>query len=311
MDPLKRINEWIDKPLPILRLEIIRIFAPLAILGFMSGRLAHADEWIGSAGFRVPPLPRDHRQPIWLPGLPNGVAWALVTVMVLSALAASAGWKTRKASYIYAATIGYVALSDRLAAFTVSKIGGIIMLAVALGPAGSRLGVDAWLALKRGEPPPPHVQPLGSLRFLQVWLVTFYCASGLAKAGGDWLTTPMVLWSHLHDSYQTIISFELARIMPAWVWTPMQKMVLAFEALAPIWFSVRYTRTAALIFGLGMHLGIGLMFGPVVWFALLMMTVLIGCYLPDGLLARLDTFVSRFEQVEPQVKPRHQDLSQP
>jgi hypothetical protein len=188
---------------------------------------------------------------------------------------------------VFAATLAFVGLSDRLAAFTVSKISPVIMLAVALGPAGSMLGVDAWLRRRRGEPLPPAVQSLGSVRFLQLMLVTFYCASGLAKAGGDWLVVPRVLWTHVHDSYQTPISFFLASTLPAWSWTPMQASVLAFEALAPLWFGLRWTRPYALLFGLGMHLMIGVMFGPVVWFALLMMTLLLGCFLPESWLARI------------------------
>jgi hypothetical protein len=34
------------------------------------------------------------------------------------------------------------------------------------------------------------------------------------------------------------------------------------------------------------------MFGPVVWFALLMMTLLLGCYLPDRWVERLDARVA-------------------
>jgi leucyl/phenylalanyl-tRNA--protein transferase len=45
---------WLDEPQPALRLELVRIVAPLAILGFMSSRIAHADEWIGDGGFHVP-----------------------------------------------------------------------------------------------------------------------------------------------------------------------------------------------------------------------------------------------------------------
>jgi hypothetical protein len=41
-------------PEPVLRIEIVRILAPLATLGFMSSRLRHADEWIGAAGFHPP-----------------------------------------------------------------------------------------------------------------------------------------------------------------------------------------------------------------------------------------------------------------
>ena len=63
---LRGISDWLEEPLPVLRIEIVRIAAPLAILGFMSGRLAHADEWIGDAGFRVPDLGGDWRQPIYI-----------------------------------------------------------------------------------------------------------------------------------------------------------------------------------------------------------------------------------------------------
>jgi len=285
--PLRRIVAWLDEPQPVLRLEIVRIFAPLAVLGFMSGRLVHADEWLGDAGFRVPDLGGDIRQPLYIPALPAGAAWAVVTVMVVSGLLCSMGVRARASAVVFAATLAFVGLSDRLAAFTVSKISPVIMLAVALGPAGSMLGVDAWLRRRRGEPLPPAVQSLGSVRFLQLMLVTFYCASGLAKAGGDWLVVPRVLWTHVHDSYQTPISFFLASTLPAWSWTPMQASVLAFEALAPLWFGLRWTRPYALLFGLGMHLMIGVMFGPVVWFALLMMTLLLGCFLPESWLARI------------------------
>jgi hypothetical protein len=285
--PLRRIAEWLDEPQPVLRLEIIRIFAPLAVLGFMSGRLVHADEWLGDAGFRIPDLGGDIRQPLYIPALPSSVAWAVVTVMVVSGLLCSAGVRARTTALVFASTLVFVGLSDRLAAFTVSKISPVIMLAVALGPAGSMLGVDAWLRRRRGAPAPPSAQSLGSVRFLQLMLVTFYCGSGLAKAGGDWLVVPRVLWTHVHDSYQTPISFFLASTLPVWVWTPMQASVLAFEALAPLWFGLRWTRPVALLFGLGMHLMIGVMFGPVVWFALLMMTLLVGCFLPDRWFARV------------------------
>ncbi|HEY3815984.1 MAG TPA: HTTM domain-containing protein [Polyangiaceae bacterium] len=284
-NPLVRLAAWLDAPQPVLRLEIIRVFAPLAVLGFMSGRLVHADEWLGDAGFRVPDLGGDVRQPLYVPALPSSVAWGVVTVMVIAGLLCALGVRARATALLFAVTLAFVGLSDRLAAFTVSKISPVIMLAVALGPAGSLVGVDAWRRRRRGEPQPPAVQRFGSLRFLQLMLVVFYCASGLAKAGGDWLVVPKVLFSHLHDSYQTAISFFLASTLPSWVWTPLQGSVLAFEALAPLWFGLRWTRTYALLFGLGMHLGIGLMFGPVVWFALLMMTLLVGCFLPDRWLA--------------------------
>ena len=61
-----RFFSWLKEPVPVLRLELVRICAPLAILGFMSGRIAHADEWLGEGGFRVPDLGYvDFRQPLY------------------------------------------------------------------------------------------------------------------------------------------------------------------------------------------------------------------------------------------------------
>jgi uncharacterized membrane protein YphA (DoxX/SURF4 family) len=284
---------WLETPMPVARLEIVRVLAPLAILGFMSGRLVHADEWIGDAGWRVPRLADSVFQPVYLPALPTAAAWCVVSVMVLSGVATSIGWKTRASALVFAATLVFVALSDRLAAFTVSKIGPVIVLAVACGPSGSHFGVDSWRRRQRGEPASPLAAPLPPVRFLQAMLVSFYSASGIAKAGGDWLTTPFVLWSHLHDSYQTAISFFLAKTLPASVWTPMQYLVLVFEVFAPLWFAVRQTRLLAVLFACGMHVGIGLMFGPVIWFALLMIVLVTACFMPASWLERAPVAASR------------------
>jgi uncharacterized membrane protein YphA (DoxX/SURF4 family) len=254
----------------------------------MSSRLAHADEWIGDAGFRVPDLGGDWRQPLYVPALPAGVAWAVAAAMIGSGLACAIGWQTRTSALVFAGTLAYAAIADRLAAFTVSKLSPVVMLAVAAGPAGSFLSVDGWRARRRGDTRTPTERPCGSIRFLQVLPVTLYSASGIAKMRGDWLRVPFVLFSHVHDSYQTAISFALASALPAWTWTALQGLVLAFEVLAPLWFGLARTRPFALVFGLGMHAMIGLMFGPVVWFALLMMILLTAGYVPERCLERLE-----------------------
>jgi hypothetical protein len=53
-----------------------------------------------------------------------------------------------------------------------------------------------------------------------------------------------------------------------------------FEAGAPLWFALRWTRRPALVAGLVMHALVGLMFGPVVWFSALMGLLLVACYGP-------------------------------
>jgi hypothetical protein len=297
---LRRILAWFDEPTPVLRIEIVRICAPLAILGFTSGRLAHADEWIGDAGFRVPDLGGDWRQPLYIPALPSWAAWSVAAAMVVSGLACCLGVKTRASALVFASTLVFVALSDRLETYTVTKLSPAVMLAVALSPAGARLGAEAYFRRKKTGKRPKKYRTSGSVRFLQLLVVVMYSASGIAKARADWLKVPLVLWSHLHDSYQTPIAFALASVLPAWTWTLFQGMVLAFELFAPLWFGLPRTRTWALCFGLSMHTMIGLMFGPVRWLALLMMTLLTAGYLPERSLRPLDALAERLEPARAQ-----------
>jgi uncharacterized membrane protein YphA (DoxX/SURF4 family) len=288
------VERWIGTPEPILRLEIIRIGAPLATLGFMSSRLAHADEWLTHVGFQVPEMTvPDWRQPVYLSPLSITSAWVLAAVMVLSGLAVAAGFRARAAALLFAITLAYVALADRLAAFTVSKLSPAVMLALAAAPCGRRLGVDAFLARRRvpRTPPPRYVASAG-VRFFQVLLPVFYAGSAIAKGRGDWLTNPVVLYTHLHDSYQTPLSWAVLALFPAWAYTLMQAVVFALEAGAPVWCAWPRARPFALVTAIAMHLGIGLMFWPVRWFSLLMITLWCGAFLPEAWLERAERRLS-------------------
>jgi uncharacterized membrane protein YphA (DoxX/SURF4 family) len=295
------LSRWVEEPILVLRMEFFRILGPLFILGFMSRRFRYADEWIGPTGFRVPPLHGDWRQPLYIPAVPTWAAWTIAVVMVVAGLCVSLGIRTRASALVFAATLSFVALSDRLAAFTVSKISPVLMLAVAIGPSGGRLGVDAWWKRKSGGKRPRKMRSIPPVRFFQLFLPVFYSSSGIAKARGDWLTTSHLLWTHLHDTYQTPISLFIARITPGWGFNVLQGLVLAFEAGAPIWFAIPATRKYAFVFGMGLHLMIALMFGPVVWFGLLMMSVLAAAYMPEEWFAPLERVASWLEK-RPKIK---------
>jgi uncharacterized membrane protein YphA (DoxX/SURF4 family) len=279
---------WAYGPQPVERLELLRIFVPLAILGFMATRLVHADHWVGDAGFTVPDLGGDWRQPVYLPPIPGAMAWVFAAIMVVSALATAAGALTRWAALALALTTAHAGLADRLAAFTVTKLAPVLAFALCVSAAGARFGVDAWRAHRRAPAAPlPTHAPGGTVRFVQVMLPVFYGASGLCKARGDWLERHDVLWTHLHDSYQTGFSHLLANAMPTAGWAAMQWLTLVFEVGAPLWFALPWTRIPAFVYGVAMHAMIGLMFGPVIWFSLLMITLLVAAYAPIGWLGAL------------------------
>ena len=276
------LAQWLFGPQPIVRLELLRILAPLAILGFMANRVAHADDWLSVAGFSVPDLGGDDwRQPLYIPPVPEWAAWSLAGLLVLAGLFVAIGLFTRLSTLTFALLLFYVALADRLAAFTVSKLGPLLMLALFFSPCGARYGVDAWRRQRRAPTPKPTHVSGGNVRVFQLLLPVFYFSSGVCKAHGDWLTHSNILWSYLHDSYQTPVSLLLANTLPGWSWGVFQWATLTFEYGAPLWFALRWTRPLALGVGVSMHLMIGLMFGPVLWFSLLMISLLVSSYAPE------------------------------
>lgn len=290
-----RFFAWLKRPVPVARLELVRICAPLAILGFMASRIAYADEWLGDGGFRVPDLGYgDPRQPLYLPALPGSVAWAVALTLVASGLAVSFGWNARRAAWVFATCGAWVALSDRLAAFSVSKLTPVVAIALALSPCGERFGIDAWRRKRRA----PHVElprevVSGSVRFFQILIPVIYCASGIAKARADWLKQPFVLWSHLHGTYQTSVTLFLANILPPFAWTVFQAGTLLLETFAPLWFSWSRTRPYAVVAAASMHAMIGLMFGPVRYFAMLMATLILASHLSPHVIERVTTWLER------------------
>jgi hypothetical protein len=272
-------------PQPIVRLAVLRIGIAVALLVFVATRVIYPDDWLSSDGFRIPPLDGDYHQVVYLSPLSPFTARVFCALVVVAGLATAAGFYTRWSAALLAVLLGYAAISDRGAAFTVLKIGPVLLVALALSPAGEVWSVDAWRRKRRDASyVPPALVSGGCVRFFQIFLAVFYLASGIAKARGDWVHNPYVLWSHLHDSYQTPVSWFFANHLPSFAWSVMQYSTLAFELGAPLWFVLPWTRTVAAAYGVAMHALIGMMFGPLAGFSLLMMTLLVGSFAPATLL---------------------------
>ncbi len=146
-----RLRDWLDAPQPIERLALARIVLPLVLLSFQSSRLVHADHWLRPIGFRVPYLGgRDWRQPLYIPPVSPGLAWTIAAGTVVErALSLGGVHDPRAAGALFAALMAYLALADRLEAFTVSKLGPMLALALCLSPSGARYGLDAWRRRRR------------------------------------------------------------------------------------------------------------------------------------------------------------------
>ncbi len=231
------------------------------------------------------------------------LAYLVALATVASGLATSLGYRTRVSSGVFAVLLAYLALADRLETFTVNKLGTVVAIALFATPSGARFGIDAMLRqAKNAERELPTHVTWGNVRFFQALLVTMYFTSGVAKLRGDWLSSSGVIYSHLHDSYQTAFTYFLATSVPAFGWTVFQSVTLLYETGAPLWFSMRKTRLAALFVGLGMHAAIGLMFGPVIWFSFLMSALLLSCFAP---LAWLSNWLGRvWERSTPSNRPQ-------
>jgi hypothetical protein len=131
------------------------------------------------------------------------------------------------------------------------------------------------------------------VRFFQLLVPVIYCASGIAKARGDWLHHPYVLFSHLHGTYQTPVTLFLANLVPPFLWTLLQVGVLVLETAAPLWFAWGRVRPYAVLAAVTMHAFIGLMFGPVKYFAILMATLILASHLAEPLLLRATARLAR------------------
>jgi hypothetical protein len=170
---LERLFARFVAPQPLVRLELVRILVPLAVLGFLSSRIAHVDDWLSVAGFHIPDLGRANaRQPFFVEPLSATGARVLAGLLVVSALGLAAGAWTRVSGVLFTIALLYADLIDRLSEFTVSKIGVVLALALTLSPAGARLSVDALRRRKKLGTPPPTLVAAGYVRAFQLLLPT-------------------------------------------------------------------------------------------------------------------------------------------
>ena len=85
----------------------------------------------------------------------------------------------------------------------------------------------------------------------------------------------------------------LANLLPPFAWTLFQVLTLVLETFAPLWFSWHRSRPMAVLAAASMHTMIGLMFGPVRYFAMLMATLIVASHISAERLERAEARLKR------------------
>jgi uncharacterized membrane protein YphA (DoxX/SURF4 family) len=131
-----------------------------------------------------------------------------------------------------------------------------------LMPTGRALSLDAWIRRRFfGGPPGPYYTPAWGVRVLQIQLCMIYCTTGLIKlqgygiGKGTWWDGTTV---HYLYNYVWMNRWSYAQLpLPLWVTAPMTFTSVWWETLFPVFMVTnKWTRRAALLFGILFHLGI-------------------------------------------------------
>ncbi len=238
-------------------LDTFRICLGTVMLGhfaYLTQGWTLAWEWLSQTGFHVPST--------LLPGMPVApllpealVPWFGV-LFFASLLAWTLGFHLRWTSLLALFLVAYVTWADILTHYSINRI-FIISLTIMTFAAWDRS--SSW-----------------PLRVLQIFLVTMYFVAGWSKAvHGDWLTSPITLWTQLQIYYMNSWSAQLVQELPIAFWKVIQWGVVAFELSAPVLFFNRKFLPAAFVLGIALHLGIGWLMQDVISFGLAML-----CFYP-------------------------------
>jgi hypothetical protein len=271
----ERFVAWLEAPQPVLRLELVRILGPLAILALLGARLAHPSAWLGPDSFRLDGVVG--AEALATPSLPAAGALALALAIIASGGMVTLGLWTDRAAAVFGSALVYAALADPLSASAGSRLAPAIAFALALSPAGSSLSLDARFGLRRAG----TTYSAGAVRFLQALVAVFYSGAGACKVHGDWLLRGDVVRAQL-------LAFPLGRVLaglalgPAW--TALQALIVLVQIGAPVWLAWPKTRPSAVGLLVAFELANVIVFPPLRGLATLAIVLLLAGFLPSATL---------------------------
>ncbi len=244
-------------PLP---LAVIRICTGFLLAWTALIWLLDAPAFFGTDGWLRPAdVWRMNDQPwqwSWYFAAPQA-AWLLTAGLLVAAVCLALGLATPLAAIVSLAGLVSAANRTPLTTFGLDDTLGLLLVPLAIGPAGAVLSLDALFGRRA---PQPSVRANIALRLLQVHLCVVYLFSGTGKLLGASWWEGTALWGAIANrQYRTLDLTGLAR----------HPLAVNALTLATLWWEVGYaalvwprlTRPAILAMAAPVHLGIGLAMG--------------------------------------------------
>jgi uncharacterized membrane protein YphA (DoxX/SURF4 family) len=255
-------NSFWFTPADPLPLAVVRIATGLILAWSSCVWLADVDGFFGAGGWMPPEhVWRMNDQP-WqwsgyfaAPG-PNGIR-VIAGLTLIAAILLTIGLATPLAAVT--ALVGFLCAANRapLNTFGLDDTLGMLLIPLAIGPAGARLSVDRLLGAGGGV---PSVAANIALRLIQVHLCVVYFFSGCGKMLGPSWWEGTALWGAAANvQYRTLDLTWLAR--HPLVINALTLGTLFWEVAYPALIWPRLTRRLWIAMAVAVHLGIGLAMG--------------------------------------------------
>ena len=247
-------------PLP---LAVIRIATGLLFSWACIVWLLDVDAFFGTAGWLAPGnVWRMNDQPwqwswYFAASSPTAIR-VLAGITLAAAILLTLGLATPLAAVVSLA--GFVSMANRapLNVFGFDDTLGLLLVGLAVGPAGARLSLDALWGT--AGPAGPSVRATIALRLIQIHLCVVYFFSGAGKMLGASWWEGTALWGAVANvQYRTLDLTGLAR--HPLVTNALTLGTLFWEVSYPALVWPRLTRRLAIAAAIAVHLGIGLAMG--------------------------------------------------
>jgi hypothetical protein len=268
--PTGWLREWLDAwntfwftPADPLPLAIVRMAAGALLAWSSAVWLLDAEAFFGPGGWLAPDdVWRMNDQPwqwswYFAGSSPTAARW-LAVVTLVAAVLLTIGLATPLAAVVSLAGLVSAANRAPLNVFGFDDVLGMLLIGIAVGPAGAACSVDRLL--RPSSAAGPSVRANIAIRLIQVHLCLIYLFSGCGKLLGPSWWEGTALWGSVANvRYRTLDLTWLAR--HPLLTNALTLSTLFWEVSYPALVWPRLTRRLVLAMAVAVHLGIGLAMG--------------------------------------------------